>query len=90
MTNRRNFSLGLLALGTTTACSNGIGGNGSATIDARVDKTIDTMLRTYPGTQQLADNAAGMLVMPLLTEIGFGVGGSFGRGALRVRDTNVD
>jgi lipid-binding SYLF domain-containing protein len=31
-----------------------------------------------------------MLVMPLITEAGFGFGGSYGRGALRVNDTTVD
>lgn len=89
-TSRRNFTLGALALGTTTACSNGLGGNGAAKIDARVDTTLNTMFRTYPGTRQLADNASGMLVMPLLTEVGLGLGGGFGRGALRVGGFNVD
>ncbi len=31
-----------------------------------------------------------MLVMPLVTEAGFGLGGSYGRGALRVGGTTVD
>ena len=31
-----------------------------------------------------------MLVMPLVTEAGFGIGGSYGRGALRVGGTTVD
>ena len=31
-----------------------------------------------------------MLVMPLITEAGFGVGGSFGRGALQIDGVSVD
>ena len=31
-----------------------------------------------------------MLVMPVITEAGFGVGGAFGRGALRVGGVTVD
>lgn len=72
------------------ACGNGIGGNGAGTIDARVDSTLSFMFDTYPGTRDLASQAAGMLVMPLVTEIGLGVGGSFGRGALRVGGATVD
>ena len=88
--SRRNFSLGLLALGGTAACSNGIGSNNAPEIDARVDATLSTMFETYPDAQQLAEKAAGMLVIPLVTEAGFGFGGGFGRGALRVGDANVD
>lgn len=88
--HRRNFGLGLMALGTTAACGNGIGGNGSARIDARVDATLAEMAAKYPGTNKLRSSAAGMLVMPLMTEAGLGLGGGFGRGALRVQDFTVD
>jgi len=93
MTNhsRRVFTLGALAsLPVLAACGNGIGGNGAQTIDARVDATLNYMYNTYPGTVDLSQKAAGMLVMPLVTEAGFGVGGAFGRGALRVGDVTVD
>ena len=48
------------------------------------------MYRSYPNTQQLASKANGMLVMPLVTEAGLGLGGAYGRGALRVNDVTVD
>ncbi len=48
------------------------------------------MYQAYPGTQQLASQAAGILVMPLVTEVGLGLGGSYGRGALRVGQSTVD
>jgi lipid-binding SYLF domain-containing protein len=35
-------------------------------------------------------DAAGMLVMPLVTEAGFGFGGAYGRGVLRVGGASVD
>lgn len=88
--SRRHFALGALATTTLAACGNGIGGGGAATIDARVDSTLDFMYRTYPGTRDLADRAAGIFVMPLMTEAGLGLGGSYGRGALRVGQTTVD
>lgn len=86
---RRTFALGAAAL-PLAACGNGIGGTGAATIDARVASTLNFMYQTYPGTRDLASRASGMLVMPLITEVGLGLGGSFGRGALRVGETTVD
>mgnify|MGYP001800147403 CR=1 FL=1 len=88
--SRRSFALSALATSTLAACGNGIGGAGAATIDARVDSTINEMFRTYPGTRNLADRSAGILVMPLVTEVGLGLGGSYGRGALRVGPSTVD
>ena len=88
--SRRSFALGSLAASTLAACGNGIGSPGAATIDARVDSTLQQMFNEYPGTRDLASRAAGMLVMPLVTEVGLGFGGSFGRGALRVGSSTVD
>lgn len=89
--SRRSFSLlALAAAGTTAACGNGIGGRGPNMIDARVDTTMNYLFNTYPGTRGLAAKSAGTLVMPLITEAGFGFGGGYGRGALRVNDTTVD
>lgn len=74
----------------TAACGNGIGSRGADTIDARVDSTLNFLYSRYPNTTQLRDKAAGILVMPVVTKAGFGVGGAFGRGALRVNNVTVD
>lgn len=87
--NRRTALLGLSAT-ALSACANGIGSNGAARIDARVDATLAYMLSTYPGTRTLQNNAAGVLVMPVVTEAGLGIGGSYGRGALRIGPSTVD
>lgn len=92
MTNgmtRRGLVLGAGALGLS-ACANGVGSNGASQIDARVDATQSFLFQRYPGTQDLASRAAGVLYMPLVTEAGFGIGGSYGRGALRIRGATVD
>ena len=90
--SRRSFTLAALAAATTTtaACNNGVGSRGGEKIDARVDSTLNHMYSRYPGTQDLAAKSTGMLVMPLVTEAGLGIGGGFGRGALRVGGTSVD
>ena len=85
---------GLLAAGLAGAllagCSNGIGGGGAEVIDARADSSLQFLYGTYPGTQDLASRAAGILVMPVITEAGLGLGGSYGTGALRIGGSTVD
>ncbi len=88
--SRRGFALAAVAATTLAACGNGIGGGGAATIDARVDSTLNQMFDQFPGTRDLASRSAGVLVMPLVTEVGLGFGGSYGRGALRVGPSTVD
>ncbi len=75
-----------------SACvtGNGIGSRGAAQIDARVDATRDYLFGRYPGTRDLASRALGVLYMPLVTEAGFGIGGGYGRGALRINGVTVD
>jgi len=87
---RRHFVITGASLPLLAACGNGVNSRGSQRIDARVDAATEFMYREVPGTQELAMNAAGMLVMPLITEAGFGIGGSYGRGALRINGTTVD
>jgi lipid-binding SYLF domain-containing protein len=87
---RRTALIGAGASLSLAACGNGIGSNGAATIDARTSSTLNFMYNEFPGTRDLASKSAGMLVMPLVTEIGLGLGGAFGRGALQVGGTTVD
>jgi lipid-binding SYLF domain-containing protein len=86
---RRGF-LALTGATALGACANGIGSGGGAQIDARVDATRDFLFSRYPDTRRLAQQAAGILWMPLVTEAGFWFGGGYGRGALRINDVTVD
>jgi lipid-binding SYLF domain-containing protein len=89
--SRRGFIIMGAGAGLGLAgCSNAIGTDGAARIDQRVDATRDFLLSRYPGTQELSQQAAGVLWMPVITEAGFGFGGSYGRGALRINDVTVD
>ena len=88
---RRLFTLGVLAsTGALAACNNGVGSPGATVIDARVEATLAQMQREYPNTVDLVEKSNGMLVMPLVTEAGFGFGGSYGRGALVIDGAPVD
>ncbi|MFN3292686.1 MAG: YSC84-related protein [Gemmobacter sp.] len=88
--SRRGLVLGFGATFGLSACANGVGSRGGDTIDARVDATRDFLFSRYPGTRDLAAKAVGILYIPLVTEAGFGIGGGYGRGALRINDVTVD
>ena len=87
---RRSVIAGIGASGRWAGCVNPLENNGAAAIDARVASTVAYMHRTYPGTLDLTEKASGMLVMPLITEAGLGLGGSYGRGSLLIEDATVN
>lgn len=89
--SRRSFTLGALCGAPVLAgCANGVGSDGGARIDARVNTTESYLFSNYPNTVELKQRSTGMLVMPLMTEAGFGFGGGYGRGALRINGASVD
>lgn len=89
--SRRGFLAGVGGASVAlAACDNSIGSSGGARIDARADSTLSYLYSRYPGARQLAENSTGQLVMPLVTEAGFGLGGAYGRGVLRINDVTVD
>ena len=91
LTTRRAVTFG--ALSSTllaAACTNPVGSSGAAVIDGRVDASLQFLATTYPTTRDLREKSAGMLVMPLITEAGFGFGGAYGRGALLINGVPVD
>src|SRR6185437_10888556 len=54
-------------------------------IDAGVNETLDRFFYKVGGARELAHKAVGILVFPSVVKAGFGVGGEYGEGALRVR-----
>jgi lipid-binding SYLF domain-containing protein len=88
--SRRGLILSGGSLLGLAACGNGIGSQGAAKLDGRVDATRDYLRNNYHGVADLMPKAAGILYMPLVTEAGLIVGGSYGQGALRINDVTVD
>jgi len=87
---RRHFVVSGASLPLLAACDGGVNSRGSEQIDARADAALQFMYSEVPGSRDLAQTARGMLVMPLITEAGFGFGASYGRGALRINGATVD
>lgn len=87
---RRTALTGAASSALLAGCGNGVSSGGAATIDARVESTLNFLYSNYPATRDLASKASGMLVMPLMTKAGLGVGGAYGRGALLVNGSTID
>lgn len=89
---RRAFLAGAgVSLLGAAGCTAVNGSSDRATrIDQRVDAALNYLYTNVDGSRELASRASGILVMPLVTEAGFGFGGSYGRGALRVGGSTTD
>ena len=87
---RRGVFTGLAGVSLLAACGNPVGNFNAERLDGRVDATRDFLRQNHPELGELFQNAQGILYMPLVTEAGFFVGGSFGQGALRINDATVD
>jgi lipid-binding SYLF domain-containing protein len=59
-------------------------------IDVGVDATLDRFFHNVRGARELADKSVGILVFPSVVKAGFGFGGEYGEGALRIRGRTVD
>ncbi|MAT94414.1 MAG: hypothetical protein CME59_17680 [Halioglobus sp.] len=61
-----------------------------AMIDANTERALTWLRGSDENARRLLDSAAGVLVFPDVVEMGFGVGGEFGEGALLVDGQPVD
>lgn len=57
-------------------------------VDSDVSQALDRFYAQNPRNKELADQAAGVLVLPRVTKVGVGVGGEHGVGALEVKGKN--
>ncbi|MBL4873382.1 MAG: twin-arginine translocation signal domain-containing protein [Rhodobacteraceae bacterium] len=84
---RRGF---IAATSLTAACSATGLSKSMNQIDMDIDAARADLFRSVPGTQQLSSMAAGVLIIPEVTEAGLFIGGSYGEGALLIGDAKVD
>ena len=59
-------------------------------IDVSVDVALENFEKDVGGAQQFLAGAKGLLVFPQVIKAGFGFGGEYGEGALRVGGRTVD
>lgn len=82
---------GLAACTTTPASANSSEENLHARreIDAGVDGALSRLYSTVKGSRELLSKARAVLVFPEVIGAGFGVGGQYGKGALRAGGRTV-
>jgi len=59
-------------------------------IDARVDTALERFYKDVSGGAELAKSAKGILAFPNVVKAGFGIGGEYGAGALRIDGKTVE
>lgn len=59
-------------------------------IDAEVNEALKIFSRQVRGGREFLQAAKGVLVIPNIIKAGFGVGGEYGEGALRIDEKTVD
>lgn len=74
------LALALLGLPATAARA-----ASAAEIDAAVDAAVERLEAEVPGTRELAERSAGVLIFPRIVKAGFLVGVQGGHGALRAK-----
>jgi lipid-binding SYLF domain-containing protein len=84
-----------IALMVLTGCTTNKGSEMSAAekkaeIDKDSDAALATLYSSVPGSREMASSARGILVFPKVLAAGFGVGGEYGNGALRIGGRTVD
>ncbi len=89
MGHRKAICIALIAVLALLA-GNLPGKAGSAReINAAVNVTLDRFYRQIPGARELGAKAGGVLVFPTVVKAGFGVGGEYGEGAMRIGGKTV-
>ncbi len=79
-----------LVLLTTLSLAQAAWADSAAEIDADVDEALARFESEVNGADVFLRNAAGVLVFPRVVKAGIGIGGEYGKGALRVGGETVD
>ena len=77
-------SIAMTGCTTTTADSQASVRAARQAIDTNVDATLSRLYNTVPGSREMVQKAAGVLVFPSMVGGSFVVGAAYGRGALRM------
>ena len=87
---RRSFLLGTLSSFPIMSCTGTTITKTAGDIDSDADEVLDLLFNINPDSQSIYERAAGVLIMPQITKASFGLGGTYGEGALRIRGASVD
>ena len=83
-------SIAMVGCTTTPKGAEASGPTARAAMDRDVDATLSRLYSTVPGTREMVQRSAGVLVFPSVVGGSFVVGAEYGKGALRVGNQTVD
>lgn len=86
----RNLFAAFLCVASLAAATPAAKAGSAYDIDVGVDATLDRFFYNIRGARELAHKSVGILVFPSVVKAGFGFGGEYGEGALRVQGRTVD
>jgi lipid-binding SYLF domain-containing protein len=78
-----------LGLSLAAAAPQPVNAASAVEIDAQIDAALTRFYEEVPAARDLATKAKGILIFPSVVKAGFGVGGEYGEGALRVGGRSV-
>ena len=82
-------SIAMVGCTTTPKGAEASGPTARAAMDRDVDATLSRLYSTVPGTRELVQRSAGVLVFPAVVGGSFVVGAEYGKGALREGGTTT-
>lgn len=85
---RRLFAL--LALSAAVGLSHNAAAASAKDIDIEVDAALEKFKKEVGGGEKFLNVADGVLVFPSVIKAGFGIGGEYGEGALRIGGKTVE
>lgn len=76
--------------GDNTASGQRTKGQQRRELSAGIDATLERLGSTVPNSRELLNKANGVLVFPRVIAAGFGIGGQYGEGALRIKNVTAE
>jgi lipid-binding SYLF domain-containing protein len=86
----KKLSLLLVTLFVLVAASSPAYAASAMEIDAKVNAILKKFYKDVGGAKELSKKSQGMLIFPSVLKAGFGIGGEWGEGALRINNKTVD
>jgi len=88
--DRRKFFLTLTSTSLLSACGMQNKVLDTESIDNQIRNTLQFLYKKWPEIKELSDKAVGLLVIPKVSEASLIYGGSYGKGALLIKNKTVD
>jgi lipid-binding SYLF domain-containing protein len=82
---RRALCLLIVSMLAMAASARQSAASSASEIEGDVNATLARFYRKVIGSRDLAGRAAGILIFPSIVKAGFGIGGEYGEGALRIK-----